>query len=57
MSADDRNNTDHFMELAAGAMAIKRLYDAYVAAGFTQEQSLWLVGQLLTEGMKVARKG
>lgn len=39
---------DPITQLAAGAVQLHELYASFVAAGFSESQALYLVGQTLT---------
>lgn len=41
-------NPDDFMGNAAAAVAVKSLYDAYVAAGFTSDQAMQILCALVS---------
>lgn len=43
---------DPITQLAEGAASAHELYLAYVAAGFTEGQALYLVAQLITAAMR-----
>ena len=43
---------DPITQLAEGAASAHELFTAYVAAGFTENQALYLVGQLITAAMR-----
>lgn len=51
MSGDDETSSEPENPLSAlmvGAAMIHELFRTYVGAGFTEQQALYLVGQLLT---------
>lgn len=41
-------NPDQFMELAAGAVQMRQLFDAYVSAGFSELQAMQLLIAMLS---------
>lgn len=43
---------DPITELAAAAAQMHELFSAYVDAGFTEQQALYLLGRLITAGMR-----
>lgn len=47
MSNEQPLPTDPITDLAAGAFAQHELYLAWVAAGFTESQAMYLVGQIV----------
>lgn len=43
---------DPIPQLAAAAVQLHELYTAYLGAGFTENQALYLVGQILAAGVR-----
>lgn len=43
---------DPITQLAIGAAAAHELFTSYVAAGFTEQQALYLTAQLITAGLR-----
>lgn len=44
--------SDPITELAQAAMQLHELFTAYVEAGFTEQQALYLVGKIMTAGVQ-----
>ncbi len=47
---------DPFMEMAAAAVAQKQLFDAFIAAGFSERQAISLLVEIVLRQMQEAAK-